>query len=283
MIKKLIMIALVGKTNAGKSTLINSLVGEEISIINKKINTTQEEILGVKNIENTQIIFSDTPGTNFLKTSILSQKKLKTNLWNAIDQVNAIIYLIDVSRYNFKEVENDIIKISEVKKPIYIVFNKIDLIQNNLILKYIDELKNFKIIQDFFLISAKYSKGLNDLLKKLSNIAIINNWIYENNEITNKNDIFISNECTRNSILKYLHKEIPYNVVIKNDLFKYLKNGDLKIKQTIVLNNIRYKPIILGKKGANIKRIREQSQIDIKKILYCKTHLYLQILVQNEK
>ena len=137
--KKLIKVALVGKTNAGKSTLVNSFVGEKISIVNKKINTTQDLILGILNIDTTQIIFYDTPGSNFLKTSNLLQKKIKTHIWNAIDQVNLILYIIDSSKYNYQDIESDINKISEVNKSIILVFNKIDLIENEKILFYINE------------------------------------------------------------------------------------------------------------------------------------------------
>ena len=93
----------------------------------------------------------------------------------------------------------------------------------------------------------------------------------------------MAREYTRNAILKFLHKEIPYNILIKNNSFKYLKNNDLKIKQLIQIYNYRYKPIILGKKGKVIKKIREQSQRDIQKIYNCKIHLYLQIDLINEK
>ena len=281
--KKLIKIALVGKTNAGKSTLINSLVGEKISIINKKINTTQESILGIKNIDNIQIVFFDTPGSNFLKTTNIMQKKLKINLWNSIDEVDLIVYLVDVKKYDFNIIQKDILKISEVNKPIIFVFNKIDLIDNKIILPYIKELKNISLIEAFFLISAKLEDGISSFIKYFLDKSYLANWLYDNNEITNKDDIFISNECTRNAILDFLHQEIPYNLNVKNTLFKYLKKDELKIKQYIEIENIRYKSIILGNKGVNIKRIREKSQIEIKNIFNCKVHLYLQVVMKNEK
>ena len=281
--KKLIKVALVGKTNAGKSTLVNSFVGEKISIINKKINTTQDLILGILNIDTTQIIFYDTPGSNFLKTSDLLQKKIKTHIWSAIDQVNLILYIIDSSKYNYQEIERDINKISEVNKSIILVFNKIDLIENEKILFYINELKKINFIESFFNISAKYNKGITNLSNYLRTKSITQEWLYKNDEITNKDDIFITNECTRNAILEFLHQEIPYNIKVRSLVFKYLKNHDLKIKQSIELQNERYKPIILGKKGNTIKRIRENSQNAIHKILNCKVHLYLQVNINNDR
>jgi len=281
--KKLIKVALVGKTNAGKSTLVNSFVGEKISIVNKKINTTQDLILGILNIDTTQIIFYDTPGSNFLKTSDLLQKKIKTHIWSAIDQVNLILYIIDSSRYNYQEIERDINKISEVNKSIILVFNKIDLIENEKILPYIKELKKINFIESFFNISAKYNKGITNLSNYLSTKSITQEWLYKNDEITNKDDVYITNECTRNAILEFLHQEIPYNIKVRSLVFKYLKNHDLKIKQSIELQNERYKPIILGKKGNTIKRIRENSQNAIHKILNCKVHLYLQVNINNDR
>ena len=281
--KKLIKVALVGKTNAGKSTLVNSFVGEKISIINKKINTTQDLILGILNIDTTQIIFYDTPGSNFLKTSNLLQKKNKTHIWSAIDQVNLILYIIDSSKYNYQDIESDINKISEVNKSIILVFNKIDLIENEKILFYINELKKINFIESFFNISAKYNKGITNLSNYLRTKSINHEWLYKNDEITNKDDIFITNECTRNAILEFLHQEIPYNIKVRSLVFKYLKNHDLKIKQSIELQNERYKPIILGKKGNTIKRIRENSQNAIHKILNCKVHLYLQVNINNDR
>ncbi len=280
---KIIKIALIGKTNSGKSTLINKIVGEKISIINKKINTTQESLIGIKNYKDIQIIIYDTPGINFSKNSKTFNRNLKINLWSSIDEVDILVYIVDILRFNYKHIIQDIIKLSEVKKPILLLFNKIDLIDKNEILPKIDLLKEIKNITFFLPISAKKNIGINKFIKFISLKSYKSKWIYQENEITNKDDIYITNECTRNAILRYLHKEIPYNVKIKNVLFKYLKNNDLKIKQSIVLDNKRYKPIILGKNGNTIKRIRECSQKDIKSIINNNIHLYLQIDIKNAK
>ena len=275
---KILKIALVGRTNAGKSTLINEIVGEKISIQNKKINTTQETIIGVKNIKKTQLIFYDTPGSNFLKTLNKQSRNLKTNLWSGIDESDIILYLVDSKTANIKFLFEQIDKIQEVKKKIIIIFNKIDLISNKQLLPLISNLnKNFKI-DSFFTISAIQNIGIEDLLDYVEKYSYVSKWIFRDDEITNKDDIFIVGELLRETMLTYLHKEIPYNINIETSNFKILKNNDIKIKQKIIINQKRYKKIILGKKGEMIKKIREDSQKKMSQILNSKIHLYLEIL-----
>ena len=279
--KKLLKISIVGKTNAGKSTLINGLIGETISITNKKINTTEELILGILNINENQLIFYDTPGLNYLKNIDKKKNKLKHNLWIGLDKSDVIVYLIDIKKYNLDEISNNITKLEETKKKIIIIFNKNDLIDKRIILPKIKELDLKFKIDSFFSISAKKKLGLNKIKEYLIKMTYYSDWVYQNNEITNKDDIFIANESTRNSILSLLHKEIPYNLKITNIIFKYLKNGDLKIKQNIEINNIRYKKIILGKNGEKIKEIRIKSQNYLSKLFNNKVHLYIQIIKSN--
>ncbi len=278
MTSKILKIALIGRTNAGKSTLINRIVGEKISIQNKKINTTQVTVIGVKNIKKTQLIFYDTPGSNFLKSLTKQSRILKTNLWNGIDESDVIFYLIDSKTANVKFLFEQIDKLQEVRKKLIIIFNKIDLITNKQLLPLISNLnKNFEI-DSFFTISAIQNIGIEDLLDHIEKYSYASKWIFEDDEITNKDDIFIVSELLRETMLTYLHKEIPYNVNIKTSNFKVLKNNDIKIKQKIIINQKRYKKIILGKKGEMIKKIREDSQKKMSQILNSKIHLYLEIL-----
>lgn len=281
--KKLLKISIIGKTNAGKSTLINKIIGETISIINKKVNTTETLISGILNIENNQLIFYDTPGIQNLKNIQKNNKNFKQSLWNGLFKSDLIIYLIDVKTYRFDEVVSNITKIKETKKKILIVFNKCELISKDKILPKIKELEEYLKISEYFLISAKKKYGLKNLLKYLEDNCYNSDWIYKKDEVSDKDDIFITNEITRNSILKFLHNEIPYNLKIINKVFKYLRNGDLKIKQEILINNSRYKKIILGRSGDKIKEIREKSQIEISNIFKKKTHLYINIVKSHNE
>lgn len=275
---KVIKISIIGRTNAGKSTLINLIVGEKISIQNKKINTTQDLILGIKNIKNTQLIFYDTPGSNFLKSTNKNIRQFKINLWSGIDESDLILYLVDSKTININFLNEQLTKLQEINKDIIMVFNKTDLVSSKKILPYIDILnKNYKI-NSFFSISAKKNIGIKFLIKKFMNCSYPSNWIYEENQITDKDDKYIFGELLRETILSFLHKEIPYNLKIKTTQYKVLKNNDVKIKQKIIINVPRYKKIILGKKGQMIKRVREVTQNKISKIINKKTHLYIEIL-----
>ena len=278
MTSKILKIALVGRTNAGKSTFINKIVGEKISIQNKKINTTQVTVMGVKNIKKTQFIFYDTPGSNFLKSLNKDLRNLKTNLWNGIDESDIIFYLLDSKTTNIKFLYEQIEKLLEIKKKIIIIFNKIDLISNKQLLPLISDLDKKFNIDSFFTISAIQNIGIDDLLEYIQKYSYESNWIFKDDEITNKDDIFIISELLRETMLTYLHKEIPYNVNIETSNFKNLKNNEIKIKQKIIINQKRYKKIILGKKGEMIKKIREDSQKKMSQILKAKIHLYLEIL-----
>ncbi len=280
--KKILKISIVGKTNAGKSTLLNSLVGEVVSITNKKINTTEDMIIGLINIKNQQLIFYDTPGISNLKKIKSFNSNLKKNLWQGLNESDLIIYLIDIKKYNKYEIVSNILKLSETQKKIIIVFNKNDLIDKKTILPKIKELDTSIDIDSYFSISAKKKLGIDNLVKYLLKKTYKSEWLFKDKEITDKDDIFITNECTRNTLLSLLHKEIPYNIKVKNKVFKYLRNKDLKIKQEIKISNLRYKKIILGKKGEKIKEIRIKSQKFITKIMKTKVHLYINLVLNAD-
>ena len=174
-----------------------------------------------------------------LKKNIGIQKLQYTNILETIENCDLIFFFIDIFNYNLKTNLYYLKLLKKNNKPIIVIFNKIDLIQKELILSYIDQLNSSKLVDDFFNISAKYDKNFNFIFKYLIKRSNVGLWENNNDEITNKSDEFISAECTRNAILKYLHKEIPYNISVKNKQFKFLKNKNIKIKQFIEIETLR--------------------------------------------
>ena len=163
---KILKISLVGKTNAGKSTLLNNLVGEKISITNKKINTTEDFVIGIVNIKNTQLVLYDTPGISFLRDNKSQKTKLKKNLWEGLNQSDIILYLIDSKRIELNDLKNDFPKLFDLKKNISIIFNKTDLIKAENLLKHIKLITEKYNIDKFFNISAKKKLGFENLINR---------------------------------------------------------------------------------------------------------------------
>ena len=167
------------------------------------------------------------------------------------------------------------------KKDLYIILNKIDLINKNELLPIIKKLNSEYKIDNIFPISSKFKIGIENLLKKIYSKSYTGEWLFKKNEITNKTDEYISKEVTRNAILNNLNSEIPYKIYVKNNKWKIVSNNEIVIHQSILINKKNYKKIIIGKNGSKIKNIREDSQIELAKIFNKKVHLYLKVLIDK--
>ncbi len=278
---KIVSICIIGETNSGKSTFINSVVGENISIINKKKNTTLDFIIGVYNYKNIQLIFYDTPGLNKDKSIYLKIKNIKSKFLNIIDFSDITIYFLDVKKRNLILNKEILLNTKRNKKDLYIILNKIDLINKNELLPIIKKLNSEYKIDNIFPISSKFKIGIENLLKKIYSKSYSGEWLFKKNEITNKTDEYISKEVTRNAILNNLNSEIPYKIYVKNNKWKIVSNNEIVIHQSILINKKNYKKIIIGKNGSKIKNIREDSQIELAKIFNKKVHLYLKVLIDK--
>ncbi|QJC35081.1 GTPase Era, partial [Enterobacteriaceae endosymbiont of Donacia piscatrix] len=200
-------ILILGRTNVGKSTLLNLLVGKEISIVSHKKNTTNNNIIGVYNKNIYQIEFIDTPGNIFYKNKIFNL--LKNNKYDFI------LFVLDKTKWNY--IEENFSKIfSKINIPIILIINKIDQIKNkNILLSYINFLKKKINIFHLFIISAKYKLYINDLYRIIFNNLPKKKHFYSKNYITNQTDQVIVKEIIRKNIMRFIHKEIPYLIKIK--------------------------------------------------------------------
>ncbi|BGI51411.1 MAG: GTPase Era [Buchnera aphidicola (Ceratovacuna japonica)] len=269
-------ILIVGKTNVGKSTLFNKLVGNKISIVSNRKNTTEKYILGVYNDINYQLIFIDTPGFNKTK-----YKKKKIKILNKNFYIDIIILVIDRIKW---KIEEDIIykNIKKSKKPIILVINKIDKIKKKEIL--LPFLKNIYKKKNFFELipaSAKTEYNILDIKNVIKKKLPIRNHIFKKKFITYNTKKFFISEIIREKLIYYIKQEIPYELKVKVEIIKKVLKKELYVKTLIIVKNNRHKKIIIGKHGKMIKKCNIKSRKDIEKILKKKIHLYIIVASKN--
>lgn len=276
---KLLTVAIIGEPNAGKSTLLNTLIGEEISIVTHKVQTTRENIRGICNIDKTQIVFIDTPGI-FNATRTL-EKAIVGNALGALDETDLVCVIIDLNKLKSKGYLNIIERIKKSKKPIYALINKVDLIEKTKLLPMIAELSQTGLFEEIFPISALKNQGVPHFKEFLISKAIPSPWIFEEDEITDKPMRFIAEEVTREQAFILLHEELPYSLKVETEKWEETLSA-VKIYQCILLNKQSQKIIALGTHGNKIKEIGERSRKKIALLLGKTVHLFLYIKVRED-
>ena len=271
------VILLTGFPNAGKSTLLNSILKNKISIISHKVQTTKEKISGVLNLNNSQLIFTDTPGI------IGNRKYITKNLSRSIQdeekKVDINLFIYDLSKSIDKKILNQISSVVQHFKKNFLVLNKIDLVSKDKMLEYSKFLNSGINFSKTFMVSAKKRKGLEYLTNNLISEIPERNWKYDKKIKVTKSINYRMSEITREKIFNLVNKEIPYSVNIKTKI----KNEDkiVKIFQEIFVNKDSQKSIIIGKNAEKIKMIGTRSRIDIEKLLNKK--VFLDLIVKRRK
>ena len=278
--RKLLKALIVGKPNVGKSTLLNSLVGEKVSIVSRKAQTTQRNTTGVITKDNSQLIFFDTPGLNKIEKNIRISETFKT----VAENVDVLIYMVDNTKksQSIDDQFRNWLNNNENKfiKKILII-NKIDCIEKvNLfeITKKINSVINF---DETFFISLSKKSGMERFLNWVEKQAYSNEWLFQQTYKSNISKKNFLSELTREKVFEYIHEEIPYNLEIKTDYIEPSSNKSLKVYQTVWLNKKSYKPIILGKEGKSIKMISVQARLDMQKFLKSKVHLFIRLKMKK--
>ena len=278
--RKLLKALIVGKPNVGKSTLLNSIVGEKVSIVSRKAQTTQKNTTGVITKDNSQLIFFDTPGLNKIEKNIRIYETFKT----VAENVDVLIYMVDNTKKSqsiddqFRNWLNN--NENKFKKKILII-NKIDCIEKvNLfeITKKINGVINF---DETFFISLSKKSGMERFLNWVEKQAYSNEWLFQQTYKSNISKKNFLSELTREKVFEYIHEEIPYNLEINTDYIEPSRNKSLKVYQTVWLNKKSHKPIILGKEGKSIKMISVQARLDMQKFLKSKVHLFIRLKMKK--
>jgi len=274
--KKCGVVLFLGLPNAGKSTLLNTIIKKKISIVSPKVQTTKDQISGILTRGDVQIIFTDTPG--IIENKRFFNKHYSRMIVNKEFEIDLNCLVIDLKRdINKKEMSIFSLLLKRFKRNI-LVLNKIDLVKKERLLE-ISNLLNSKFnFIETFMISAKKKKGIEFLIKKLINNIPNREWIFNEGIHTDKNINYQISEITREKIFKLLNKEIPYSVKIVTEIENNEKIAT--VKQLIIVKKKSQKSIIIGKNGEKIKMIGTKSRIDIEKLLEKK--IFLDLIVKTK-
>jgi GTP-binding protein Era len=281
MTKKHGIIALVGAPNAGKSTLTNALLGQKLSIVSPKVQTTRNSIKAICIEDQIQMIILDTPGIFIPRNDKILERIIVKSAWQGLREANHVCLLIDatvgLSQENLRII-NDLKK--DGLSPT-IIINKIDLVKKSSLLEIVAKLAESGFI-DILLISAETKDGVANLKKFLCEKCQNPGWIYGEDQITDAPMRFIASEITREKLFLKLNQELPYSLTVKTDSYEVLHNGEIKIHQTIFVVKESQKSIVVGKNGSMIKEIGLEARRDISEIAQTKVHLFLFAKVKKD-
>lgn len=275
-----VTVSIVGKTNAGKSTLLNALVGEKVSIVSPKKQTTRDNIIGVLNKEDYQIVFVDTPGIH--KTTNDLGKQMMKNVRSAMNDVDVVIYMVDATRgLDKQELEN--IKIKSQEQNIILVLSKIDIAGYAKTYPLIDTFSKIETLKFILPISSIENKNLDVLVNKIKEFLVPvkeDEVAFDRTSYTDKSVRYMAGEIIREKALFLLDKEVPHGIFV--EINKFEENENLTIIQAdIICKKDSHKSIIIGKNGLMLKEIATRSRKDIENLL--ETQVLLEVYVKSRQ
>jgi GTP-binding protein Era len=278
--KKCGFVTIIGAPNVGKSTLTNYLIGEKITIVSPKVQTTRATIKGIFLEDNTQLIFADTPGIFEAKKNL--EKSIVANALENIAKESQIVFMCDAKKLN--QVENDLIfyHIKLLKRKVLIVINKIDLITKEQLDGIIKKYKELEISEEVFAISAQEGTDIMKLKKHLISKAPDSEFLYPESDLTTVPVRFLAQEITREKLFLLLAKELPYNLSVETISWKEDKQSHIVIHQDIYVSKEGQKKIIIGSRGSLIKEVGSLAREEIAKLTGVKTHLFLHVKVRAD-
>ena len=275
-------VALIGEPNAGKSTLLNRMVGAKISIVTHKVQTTRTRIRGVSIENQSQIIFVDTPGLFIPRRRL--DRAMVAAAWNGAADSDITLLMVEAHRGLTEGVEKIISSISEIgmNGKIALVINKIDKVKVNDLLSLSKEINDCHPFVETFMISAEKSKGINDLRRWLAYNLPEGPWLYPDDQISDMPLRMIAAEITREKLTLRLHQELPYQLTVETEKWEEKVDKSVRIEQIIYLSRSGHKGIVLGKKGETIKAVSMASRLSIEEFLGARVHLFLRLKVREK-
>jgi GTPase len=272
-------IALVGAPNAGKSTMLNAMVGTKVSIVTQKAQTTRAQIRGVVTRGNAQLVFIDTPGV-FAPKRRLDRAMVKS-AWTGAGDADFVALLVDADAGITPDVDRLIDGLGKTTGRRVLVLNKIDKVDVEKLLELSEKLNKRLEFERTFMVSALKGSGLDDFVDWAGQTAPAGPWHFPPDQITDLTLALTAAEVTREKIFLRVHEEIPYNITVETEQFKIQKDGSYRISQVIYVTRDGHKKIVLGKNGQSIKAIGAASRRELSEMFDTPVHLFLFVKVRE--
>jgi GTP-binding protein Era len=272
-------VALIGAPNSGKSTLTNALVGAKISIVTHKAQTTRGPVRGIALIGNAQVILVDTPGIFQPKRRL--DRAMFASAWDRAGDADIVVLVIDAERGLDRTLDALFKHLPEVRRPVVAVLNKIDQVSKTDLLRLATDLSAIRPFDRVFMISALTGDGVADLKTYLGEAVPPSPWLFPEDQLTDASLRQTAAEITREKLFLRLHEELPYTLTVETTDWKELKDGSIRIEQTIFVERESQRKIVLGAKGQTIKEIGSSARAEIGEIAGVKVHLFLFVKVRE--
>lgn len=274
-------IGVIGRPNVGKSTLFNAIIGEKISIIVDKPQTTRNKITGIKNLPDAQLIFLDTPGIHKAKTPL--NRAMVQTARDTFKDADILLMLVEANSAVHPQDLFLIESLAEISIPVFLVINKIDLIEKQTLLPLIDKFRTLYEFKEIIPVSAVKGDGIDDLLETIKNYLPEGPQYFAEDEFTDASQRFIAAEFIREKIMQLTEQEVPYVTAVEIDSFKEVEEKNLiRISATITVEKESQKAIMIGKKGAMLKKIGTQARLEMENLFGSKVFLELFVRVKKD-
>lgn len=273
-------VALIGAPNAGKSTLLNNLVGAKISIVTPKAQTTRARALGIALSDEAQIVLLDTPGI-FSGAKRPLERSMIAAAWASAEEGDVILYLLDARKGVDAEQERILDGLAKLKAPRFLALNKIDLLEAPKLLALAQTLNTRLPFDATYMISALSGSGVQDLRQGLGKRMPLGPWLYPEDQLAEMPLRFMAAELTREQLFLQLHDELPYALAVRTERWQEREDGSIRIEQTIILERSGQKPIVIGANGKKIKSIGQAARREMMKQFACQVHLFLHVKVRE--
>lgn len=273
-------VALVGAPNAGKSTLVNTMIGAKVSIVSPKVQTTRARVLGITIEGESQLLFVDTPGIFTPRRRL--DKAMVAAAWQGAEEADMIAVLYDSSRRGIDDDTRGIVaRLKQSKRPAILILNKIDLVKREVLLALTQELNADGVFTDTFMISAQTGDGVDRLRSFLAAQVDEGPWLYPEDQISDMPMRLLAAEITREKLFLQLHQELPYATTVETEAWEEFQDGSVKISQVVYVQRESQKAIVLGKGGQRIKQIGSAARTELEAMLEQRVHLMLFVKVRE--